>query len=186
MVKVILNGERVILRPFKEKHDKPLFKKWLSDPEVTDGFAMEEEDIKKSIEDLEAKKIRWPKEIIFFTIEAKKSDDNITIGSCKICAIKPKNRSAEITIIIGEKEYRSKGYGAEAVKLLIDYGFNQLNLNRIGSSVFERNHRSLKMTKKIGFKKEGRTRKDTFYKDRFWDTVNFGLLKEEWEKLSKG
>lgn len=182
MVKVILESGRVRLRPFKQKCDTPLFKKWLSDPEVTDYFVMTKEEIEESFKRLSLKRIGSLKDSIFFAIEAIEPSGNIVIGSCKLNNIKLRHRTAEFAIMIGEKEYWSRGYGTEASQLLIDYGFNQLNLHRIGASVLEFNKRSRGMLKKIGFKKEGCSEEDAFFKGRFWNTINLRLFKRERNK----
>ncbi len=182
MKKITLTSRRILLRSFNRKHDAPLFKKWLSDPEVTKYFSMTKEDIEESIKRLSLKRIIQSKDSIFFVIEAIKPEGNITIGTCKLNVIKLRSGTAEFTIMIGNKDYWSKGYGAETAQLLIGYGFNQLNLHRIGAGVLEFNERSRKMLEKIGFRVEGFTEEDTFFKGQRWNTINLRLFKREWNK----
>lgn len=67
-----------------------------------------------------------------------------------------KSKNAEAGIAIGEEEYRSKGYGTEAMKLLLEYRFNYLNLHNINLKVLDVNERAIKCYKKCGFKENGR------------------------------
>ncbi len=62
------------------------------------------------------------------------------------------------------------------------HGFVQLNLHRVSSSVIECNTRSQKMHLKLGFKDEGCGRKEIYKNGKYWDRINFGILREEWEE----
>jgi RimJ/RimL family protein N-acetyltransferase len=120
---------------------------------------------------------------IILVIEAIEGDSTKPIGNCGLHGIDPKDRSAVFGIAIGEKDYWSRGYGAEAARLLINYGFQQLNLHRISSGAFAFNERSLKLHKKVGFREEGRMRQATFKNGQYHDHVMFGILREEWRGL---
>ncbi|MGV9141846.1 MAG: GNAT family N-acetyltransferase, partial [Promethearchaeota archaeon] len=76
------------------------------------------------------------------------------------------------------------GFGTEASKLLVDYGFNTLNLHRIELDVFEFNKRAIKAYKKVGFIEEGRKRKSHFENGAYHDRIMMSILREEW-KLDK-
>lgn len=177
----MLKGKKVILRPV-QKSDIPLFLKWYNDQEVTQYMGI----FLPLTEPIEEK---WYEEAasgrnetqVFFVIEASENNKPYPIGSISLERIESKNQNAELGIGIGEKKYWDKGYGTEAVRLLIDYGFKQLNLHRISSTVFSPNKRSLKMHQKVGFVKEG-IRKQAFFKHgKFLDQVIFGLLRDEWK-----
>jgi RimJ/RimL family protein N-acetyltransferase len=181
----MLKGENVILRPVKRK-DIKIFLKWFNDPEVIQYLTLF-----KPITEMEEEK--WIEEIakrnnIIFVIEAifKKGNKKTIrkpIGNCGFHIIDHLNQNAEIGIAIGEKEYWGKGYGTEAISLLVDYGFNVLNLRRISSGTFSFNQRSIKMHQKLGFVQEGIRRQARFKNGQFHDDVIFGILREEWEKI---
>jgi len=70
----------------------------------------------------------------------------------------------------------------EAVRTLINYGFQQLNLNRIEATTDSENTRSIRLLERLGFLKEGRLRQKYFYKGKHHDELVFSLLKKDWEK----
>ena len=82
-------------------------------------------------------------------------------------------------MVIGEKEYWGQGYGQEAVKLLVDYGFNLLNLNSIMLGAFEFNARALRCYERAGFKVIGRRRQARIIGGRKYDAVLMDILAEE-------
>ena len=92
-------------------------------------------------------------------------------------------RSAWVGIGIGLPEYWGKGYGTEAMRLLADYAFETVNLNRINLTVFGYNERGYRSYVKCGFKEEGRVRKLLLRNNQRWDMIYMGLLREEWKPI---
>jgi RimJ/RimL family protein N-acetyltransferase len=107
-------------------------------------------------------------------------DGNIPIGITSLINIDTKNRNAECIIDIGEKEYWGKGYGTEALKLLLDYAFLELNLHRISLRVFSHNERAIHIYNKIGFVQEGVVRESLYRSGKWHDTIIMGILKREY------
>lgn len=89
--------------------------------------------------------------------------------------------SAWVAVGIGEAEYRGRGCGSEAMRLLCRYGFEVLNLHRINLTVFEFNPRAIRSYEKCGFVFEGRLRSFLLREGRRWDMIYMGLLREEWQ-----
>ena len=89
-------------------------------------------------------------------------------------------RSAEYGIAIYDSSYWNKGIGTEATKLMLKYGFEYLNLNRIWLRVFENNSRALRVYEKCGFIQEGRERQGRYYKGHYWDVIHMSILAEEY------
>lgn len=176
----MLKGDKVLLRPIK-RSDISLFLKWFNDPEVTQYLIqylpMTEMAEEKWIEEMATTRATTD---VIFVIEAICKESTKPIGNVGLHRINHKDQRAEFGITIGEKDYWDKGYGTEATTLIVEYGFKQLNLNRISSSVLEFNERSIKLHKKVGFEEEGRRRKAWFKNGKFWDEVLFGILKDEW------
>ncbi|WP_339216946.1 GNAT family protein [Ornithinibacillus sp. FSL M8-0202] len=102
------------------------------------------------------------------------------IGITSLINIDLKNRNAECIIDIGEKDYWGKGYGKEALTLLLDYAFLEMNLHRVSLRVFSFNERAINLYRNIGFKKEGVSRQSIFRNGRWHDTVHMGLLQQEY------
>ena len=108
-----------------------------------------------------------------------KLENDQVIGTCSLHDIDNIRRTATLGIFIGEDENRSKGYGTEALKLLLDYGFNYFNLNNIMLTVYNFNERAIKAYKKAGFKEFGRRRKAYFLNGKYYDVVYMDILAEE-------
>ena len=179
----MLKGEKVVLRPFKRSDIKDYFR-WFNDPEVSQYIGtylpyteMAEE---KWIEEWSTK-IKAGTDVVF-GIEAL-DDDNRLIGTIALERISPKDHNAQFGIIIGEKSHWEKGYGTEAARLILDYGFNQLNLHRIWSDVLAFNERSIRLHKTVGFQEEVRQREVVFMDGEYHDVVLLGLLRDEWKRL---
>jgi len=93
------------------------------------------------------------------------------------------SRSAWTAIGIGGRDNWGKGYGTEAMRLLLRYAFATLNLNRVNLDVFGYNQRAYRSYVKCGFKEEGRERQALNRFNQRWDTVYMGILREEWADL---
>ena len=89
--------------------------------------------------------------------------------------------NAWVGIGIGVKEYWGRGYGTEAMKLILRFGFEELNLHRVSLDVFDYNKRAIRSYEKAGFKIEGRERKALRRSGERYDIVYMGILREEWE-----
>ncbi|WP_026906661.1 GNAT family N-acetyltransferase [Paucisalibacillus globulus] len=103
-----------------------------------------------------------------------------SIGITSLVNIDYKNRNAEYIIDIGEKEFWGKGYGKEALVLLIDYAFLEMNLHRVSLRVFAFNQKAINLYKVIGFKEEGISRQALYRKGNWHDIINMGILKREY------
>jgi len=179
----MLKGKKVVLRPLK-KSDIGFFLKWYNDPEVIQYLTMylpmtelsEEKWINESMERQRA----------IFVIEAILKNGHLKpIGSCGIHSVREKDRVGTFGIAIGEKKFWSDGYGTDAARTIIDYGFRFLNLHKIESGAMAFNERSVRMHLRVGFKKEGRRRQSWHRDGRYVDEFLFGLLRREWEKKRK-
>lgn len=169
-----LVGERIYLSP-KSIEDVEKYTEWMNDFDVTDytGRSHQILTIEAEKNYLEA---HINEEATFAIVESKTDKLLGTIGLHKIDHFK---RTATLGIFIGDKDYRSKGYGTEAIRLILDYGFNYLNLNNIKLDLMEFNERAYACYKKCGFKEYGRRRKCNFINGRYYDTIEMDILAEE-------
>ena len=93
------------------------------------------------------------------------------------------NRNGALGVLIGNPRHQRKGYGTEALKLILDYGFSFLNLRNISLSVFEYNEPAYNLYKKVGFKEVGRLRKDLEIMGKTYDVIILDMLKEEYQSV---
>ena len=116
-----------------------------------------------------------------------KEDNNslIHIGNVKIGPIHKFYSYADISYFIGDKNYWGKGLATEAIKSVLKFGFEVLNLNRIQAGVFSSNIASIKALEKAGLILEGNFRKQLYTKDLCDDHLFYGILKEDWLKNYK-
>jgi len=119
---------------------------------------------------------------VTFGIVLKENDR--LIGTCDLRLGPAANRTADLGIGIAEAEFHGKGYGSEAIGLLLEYGFGTLNLNRIELKVFSNNPRGIRCYEKCGFKREGVLREARWSGGRWWDIFEYGILAREWHSLS--
>lgn len=107
-------------------------------------------------------------------------EDDALIGFVALHGIEWNNRSANLAIGIGHADSRGRGYGAEALKLILRYAFHELNLNRVSLNVIEYNDRALKAYLKAGFREEGRMRSAVLRGGQSYDLIVMGILQNEW------
>ena len=88
--------------------------------------------------------------------------------------------SATVGITIGEKDLWGQGYGSEALRLLVHYLFDHLNLHRIQLDTWSGNERAIRSFTHLGFREEGRLREAVWGRGRYFDAVVMGLLRSEW------
>lgn len=108
--------------------------------------------------------------------------DGTVIGDVALQDINWKNRVCSTGLGIINKNYRSKGYGTEAVKLMLSYGFNNIGLERITANTLIQNIGAQKSLEKCEFFLEGRERKAVYFAGKKWDRLNYAILVEEYNE----
>ena len=91
-------------------------------------------------------------------------------------------RSWEFRILIGHPEFLSQGFGREATRLVVDWGFRRLNAHRIWLGCNEENIGAVKCYEKVGFKREGVLRDEIFCNGKYVNAVRYSILEQEWPK----
>lgn len=138
--------------------------------------------VKKQYEKLE-KQIEEDKNLYHFMIRAK-TDDRL-IGKALIHRIEWTNGNCFIQLGIGSAEDRRKGYGTQALQMLLRFAFAELNLFRVTAVVPEYNEGALALLQKFSFTQEVCRRKALERDGRRWDLYVFGLLRDEWQHRGK-
>ena len=112
----------------------------------------------------------------------QKEDGNMNImGTIGLYDISHRHQRAIWRIRIAPK-FQGKGYAKEAIDMLLDYGFNTLNLNKIISDSFAENDAIVNLTLKLGFRQEGLLKEHYFHRGKYRDAIQFGLLREEYNR----
>lgn len=171
-----LIGERIYLSP-RSIEDAEQFTEWLNDFETTDYLGRSDilttlEGEKKYLEENSNPEATF----VIVTLE-----DNKMIGTVSLERINWINRTATLGIFIGDKEFLNKGYGTEAIRLLLDYGFNYMNLHSIHLNLMSFNIRAQKCYEKCGFKETGRIRESRFINGRYYDVITMDILANEFQ-----
>lgn len=177
-----LEGERVYLRPI-EQGDAEGYFHMLFNPEVRrltgtrQAFTLE--GIQRYIDDKSS-----DASTVFLLIAL--SDNDEVIGDIVLQDVDSVNRNAGVRIAIFSEKHQSNGYGPEAMRLLLEYGFGQLNLHRIELEVFGYNERAMKAYEKVGFIREGIRRDVLFYNHEYHDSITMSMLEEEFKARYHG
>jgi UDP-4-amino-4,6-dideoxy-N-acetyl-beta-L-altrosamine N-acetyltransferase len=170
----MIYGEKTRLRRI-EREDIPTFVRWFSNPDVREfltinrpiSIAEEAKWFERQLEDESGE---------IFAIETA---DGVHIGNLGLHDINWVHRHAELGIVIGEKEYWGQGYGSDAIRTLLRFAFQEMNLHRVSLRVYEDNARGIRAYEKCGFKHEGRMREAIFRKGRYYDELRMGILGHE-------
>jgi RimJ/RimL family protein N-acetyltransferase len=185
----LYEGRDVRLGPIDHEKDPQIESGWTHDAEFMRMCGIEPVRpvsaamMKKKYEKLE-KEIEEDKNKYYFTIRAREGDR--LVGRALINRIEWPNGNGWIEFGIGAAEDRRKGYGTQAVQMLLRFAFAELNLFRVTARVPEYNEAAMAMLKKFGFVGEVRRRQALDRDGRRWDLLVFGLLHEEWSRLQKG
>ena len=107
-------------------------------------------------------------------------DDDTLIGFVALFNISGRNQTGEMAIGIGNPEYRGKGYGSDALRLILRYAFDELNLHHVGLTVMAYNTAAMTAYERVGFVKEGVQRQVIARSGQRHDLVLYGILREEW------
>ena len=114
---------------------------------------------------------------IVFAIEA----DGEYIGNCELAEFNSTNQTCKLGISIGNRNYWGRGYGRDAVKLLLDYGFRYRNVRKVGLGVAANNERAIRCYRGCGFVEEGQLRQEIWINGEYIDRILMGILRSEWE-----
>jgi diamine N-acetyltransferase len=176
----MIQGKRVRLRAIERK-DLPLFVAWLNDQDVRENISVYIPLSNTQEEEWFNAMLKRPLEEQPLTIEVLLGEEWCVVGNTGLFKIDLHNRSAEIGIFIGDKQYWGQGYGVDAMCLMLQHGFNNLNLNRIYLKVYETNQRGIRCYEKSGFVLEGRLRQAQFLNGKYIDMLLMSVIKDEWQ-----
>ena len=173
-------GDRIYLSP-RGASDEEIekFTEWMNDFQVTD-YINKSEQIMTAIGEKEwlENTARKNENKNFNIIDL---NSNKLIGTIGLEKFNWTSRNAVLGIFIGDKNYRNNGYGTEAIKLLLEFGFKYLNLHSIRLSLLSVNERAHKCYLKCGFKDAGKSREEIFLNGKYYDKLYMHILEGEFE-----
>ncbi|MEZ0480356.1 GNAT family N-acetyltransferase [Planococcus sp. SSTMD024] len=170
--------ERIYLRPVVAE-DAPLFLNHTKDEEIRymtgtkARFSLEQ--IQKHIEQIQKDEARYD-----FTICLNAMDQ--LIGELSVLDIDLDNQSAGFRITMNAMQLTGKGYGTEAMALVLKFVFDELKLNRLQLEVFSHNERGIRAYEKNGFKREGVLREALHYNGAFSDEIIMAIIRSDYQK----
>ena len=173
-VKEPIIGNKVILRAQREE-DAAFFAYWYNRPEIMFQCGFHE----PTTQEAELTAIRKPEAEDRDWYAVTDSATGRIVGETGLLRMWPHWSCTDMTIIIPDPEDQGKGYGGEAVRLMLERAFKHYNFNRVAIGVVGLNTKALKFYERIGFKKEGVQEQGYFYDGKFSDFVMMRILKNE-------
>ncbi len=173
-------GKNVMLREFTQSDLEPM-RRWITDPDTT-----------RYLSDTFVLPHTWDQTANFLDsiLTGKNPGVHLVIanimtndylGQCDLVHITDYSRKAEMAIVL-DPEQQQKGYGSEAIGLLLELAFDYMNLNRVHLRVYSDNARAIACYEKCGFVREGILRQDTFSCGEYRDTIIMSVLRDEWRR----
>ncbi len=178
-------GEGVRFRAI-EQSDLAQCQEWLNDPEVIEGLIHITPLSSRDEENWYEQAMRRDKEERPMAIEVRDGDGWRYVGNIGLLNLEWPARSAEFGIFIGDKSVWNKGYGTQAADLILQHGFQTLNLNRIYLHVFASNLRARRSYEKAGFILEGTLRQAVYRHGEYIDMLVMSILRSEWTTRREG
>jgi len=168
-----LVGKKCYLSPI-DAEDAEQYTIWLNDLEVVDFLQLSTASI--SVEGEKEVLRGMAKKHVYGIVDL---DTNTLIGNIGFADLDQIHRRSEVGIFIGDKTFWNRGYGSEALTLLLDYGFKELNLHSVGLKTYSFNPRGVACYEKVGFKKCGIMR-DAIRRNRaYHDIILMDILEDE-------
>lgn len=174
----ILVGERVRLRGLQEE-DLPTLARWEMDPgRMATSWDRVAPPSEAAAKDRIAKWCTNDKDDLGFAIETL-DDPPTLVGNVGLFGARPKDRCAPIALALG-REHVGRGYGTDAMRVIVDYGFREMGLHRIQLDVWSFNLAASRAYAKAGFVEEGRRRASFWHDGQWYDAVMMSVLDHEW------
>jgi len=182
----MLCGERIVLREFR-REDQEAIQRWVNNEKISRYLSFpvfpQTADETAEFVDRQLRRSGGADEGVF--VIAMKDDPKLEyVGSVGLHKIDYRNRHCELGIVIGREDLLGKGIGTEAIRLVLGFAFDFLNLHKVNLRVFEYNERGRRCYLRCGFREEGRIREQRFYNGRYWDEIIMGITRDEFRRSS--
>ncbi|MBZ0283650.1 MAG: GNAT family N-acetyltransferase [Anaerolineae bacterium] len=177
-MKTLIPGDKIVLRPYRME-DAAVILQGASHPTLRRLTGTQATFTLEQTEKYVARQADADDRAGFIIAEP---ETLAALGEVVILDIDPDNRCAHIRITLFDEIHLGKGYGTEAMRLAVDYGFRVLKLHRIGLDVFDFNPRAIRVYEKIGFKQEGIQRDTLFYDGEYYSSILMSILEDDWRE----
>lgn len=176
----MIKGEKVYLASI-EKEDLEKLMKWRNLPHYRKNFREYREINFEMQENWYNTKVLNDQSTIMFSIRS--AEDDTLIGCCGLCYINWINRNADLSLYIGwnESYIDDQGFAKESCKLLFNYGFNELGLNKIWTEIYEFDKKKYELYHELGFNNDGILRQQCYCDGKWWNSYIMSLLKSEFK-----
>jgi RimJ/RimL family protein N-acetyltransferase len=175
----LLAGERVRLRGVRDD-DLATLAKWEMDPgRMTTLSNWVAPPSQAAAKERIAKWSANQEDDVGFAIETL-DDPPVLAGNVGLWGARPKDRCATLGIALG-REHVGRGYGTDAMRVIVGYAFREMGLHRIQLAVAPFNPAGIRAYQKAGFAEEGRRRESVLHDGRWYDEVLMSILDHEWE-----
>jgi RimJ/RimL family protein N-acetyltransferase len=154
--------------------DSEQFTEWMNDLDVTSNLGVGSNPVSLVTQRKKLEEFAEGHQYAIVELETDK-----LIGSCGLDNIHEVHRCATVRIMIGDKSYHNKGYGRKALRLLLDFAFNYLNVHNVTLWVYEDNAKGIACYKSVGFKEAGRRRQANRINGKWRDILIMDLLPGE-------
>jgi RimJ/RimL family protein N-acetyltransferase len=184
-MKDVLRGKLVRLSAFDPEEMSKAFARWNMNSEyqrLLNATPYKMQSAKSHLKWMEEEVGEISPASYFFSIRAL-AEDNL-LGELNLDVVNWSGRDAFVGLGIGEPEYWSRGYGTDAMNVLLRFAFTEINLRRVSLTVFEYNPRAIRSYEKAGFRHEGHLRDLLHREGRRWNELYMGILREEWMLLN--
>lgn len=182
----MLRGELVYLTEL-DPANSGVCRGWVNDPEVHrwmlagQDYVTAEEELAFFSESALASQAGTA-----YRCEIHAADDGRLLGICSLEHASLRHRHAEIGLFVGPVEERGKGFGSDAIRTLLQHGFERLGFHSIRITVFPENERALALYRRLGFVETGRDREAWLISGKLRDLVRLDMLEDEWRELYGG
>lgn len=183
MISPFLKGKSVYLRAHLEK-DLSIWTEWFNDSRVTQYLT---QGYVPNVIEFQKQRLEGHSgnpSSLHLAVVCNEKDK--LVGTTSLNAIHHVNRNAEISILIGDTESWGKGYGREAVSLLVDHAFSKLNLHKIVAGSMELNVGSIKLFESLGFAKEAVFKEQVFHFGKYYDAIRFAIFDRDFKRSAPG
>lgn len=176
----MFSGEKIYICAI-EREDLPVLMSWRNRTDYRKHFREYQEINTDMQNNWYESKVLKDNSTIMFSIKLKENDE--LIGCCGLCYINWVHRNADLSLYIGKDGVYidDQGFAEESCRLLFDYGFKELGLQKIWTEIYVFDKKKLYLYEKLGMKIDGILRNQYFYDGKWWDSNLLSILSNEWK-----